>query len=505
MKRSLFIFELANNHSGEVEHGINTIKAFAEVANKYNFDFAFKFQYRDLDTLIHPEYKDRMDIKYIKRFSETKLSEEQFLELKQAVVETGFKTICTPFDEASVDKIVNHGYEVIKIASCSFTDWPLLEKVALAGKPVIASTAGASLEDIDHVVSFFTNRGVKLTIMHCIGEYPTARKNLQLNQLSLLTQRYPMVTVGFSTHEDPNNVDSIKMAIAKGAKVFERHIALNTPEHPINAYSSTPEQIDKWLQAATEAMEMCGVEDERQPITEKEYADLRGLKRGVFAKRDIYSGETITSENTYFAIPCAEGQVVANDLSKYNEITVLSDIKANQQIAFDNVSIRSIRDQVSQITTKVRTILDASGLALPKRYEMELSHHYGIENFEDYGAAILSIINREYCKKLIVLLPGQKHPNHYHVKKEETFHVLYGEMNVELNGETMHLVAGDLATVERNMQHSFSSETGCIFEEISTTHYLNDSFYEDKRIVHNKKRKTIMPFMFENISERDNK
>ena len=50
-----------------------------------------------------------------------------------------------------------------------------------------------------------------------------------------------------------------------------------------------------------------------------------------------------------------------------------------------------------------------------------MSHHYGIEKYEEWGAAILNCINREYCKKLIVLLPGQNHPFHHPVKKEETF------------------------------------------------------------------------------------
>ena len=56
----------------------------------------------------------------------------------------------------------------------------------------------------------------------------------------------------------------------------------------------------------------------------------------------------------------------------------------------------------------------------------ELSHHFGIDRFEEEGATIISVVNREYCKKLIVLLPGQDHPMHSHQKKEETFHVLYG-------------------------------------------------------------------------------
>ena len=37
-------------------------------------------------------------------------------------------------------------------------------------------------------------------------------------------------------------------------------------------------------------------------------------------------------------------------------------------------------------------------------------------------------------------------------------------------------------TVGRGQIHSFSSEQGVIFEEISTTHIKNDSYYEDAQI-----------------------
>ena len=60
---------------------------YHKVSKNFDFNFAFKFQYRNLDTLIHPDYKDRMDLKYVKRFSETKLTEEEFLVLKKEVEE----------------------------------------------------------------------------------------------------------------------------------------------------------------------------------------------------------------------------------------------------------------------------------------------------------------------------------------------------------------------------------------------------------------------------------
>ena len=152
----------------------------------------------------------------------------------------------------------------------------------------------------------------------------------------------------------------------------------------------------------------------------------------------------------------------------------------------------------------MRQLLIDSRVTLPDKLNFELSHHYGIENFEQWGAAIISCINREYCKKLIILLSGQNHPIHHHVKKEETFHVLYGDVTIDLAGDERECKPGDIIVVERGMKHSFRSKNGVIFEEVSTTHYKDDSYYEDKQILENKNRKTEMTFwsdwLYKNIS-----
>lgn len=491
---NLFIFEMANNHMGDVEHGIRIIRMFHEVCKDFNFKFAFKFQYRSLDTFIHPDFKKRSDIKYVKRFMETNITDDQKKYLMNEAKKLGFYAICTPFDEKSVDLIEKHDYDIVKIASCSFTDWPLLERIAQTNKPIIASTAGASLDDIDKVVSFLEHRDKDFCIMHCVGEYPTKRENLQLNQIDLLKKRYPGNFIGYSTHESPDNIDAIKIAIGKGAVVFERHVGVKTDKYDINAYSSTPEQISAWLQAAQKAFEMCGIHGERYGGTDKERTDLRGLQRGVFAKGLIKKGEKLSLNNTFFAIPNVDTQIVANEMSKYTEYTANKDFDVNEPILLSDVTITNLRDKVLRIVNQVKNLLVESRVALPNKMEMEISHHYGIDKFEEWGATIINCINREYCKKLIILLPGQKHPMHYHKKKEETFHVLYGDVTVNLNGKEKMHNAGDMVIVEREVKHNFSSEKGGIFEEISTTHYKDDSFYDDINVINNKNRKTALTF-----------
>ncbi|MFH1472019.1 MAG: N-acetylneuraminate synthase family protein [Nanoarchaeota archaeon] len=492
--KKLFIFEMANNHMGSLEHGLKIIRDFHEVSKKFDFNFGFKLQYRDLDTFIHPDFKKRMDIKYVKRFSETRLNENDFKILKDEIKKLGFIPICTPFDEKSVDLIEKHDFDIIKIGSCSFTDWPLLERIAKTEKPVIASTAGASLDEMDRVVSFFEHRKKEFCLMHCVGEYPTSNKTLELNQIDFLRERYPNIAIGYSTHEEPNNLDAIKLAIGKRAAVFERHVGVKTDKYDINAYSSTPEQVNKWLLSAKEAFVMCGVSDIRRDCSEKEKTDLCGLKRGLFAKRRIKKGEKLDLTNTFFAIPNVENQILANDFSKYMEFAVNEDIETNKPIMFRDITAKNLRESVLQIIKRIRQIIIDSKINLPNKVGLELSHHYGIESFDEWGAVIITCINREYCKKLIILLPGQKHPIHYHKKKEETFHVLYGNVTINLEGIEKEYTPGDVIIVERGAKHSFSSKNGAVFDEISTTHYNNDSFYDDEQITKNKNRKTLMTF-----------
>ena len=195
--KQLFIFEMANNHMGSLEHGLKLIREFAEVKKEYDeFDFAIKFQFRNIDTFIHPDYKDRMDLKYVKRFTETRLTNEQFLTMKTEAENLGFLTVCTGFDEDSVGLIEEMGFPIIKIASCSFTDWPLLNRIAETNIPIIASTAGSTLEEIDNVVAFFTNRNKDLTIMHCVGEYPTPHEKSNLNRINLLKEEFADIEIG---------------------------------------------------------------------------------------------------------------------------------------------------------------------------------------------------------------------------------------------------------------------------------------------------------------------
>ncbi|MBI2920188.1 MAG: N-acetylneuraminate synthase family protein [Planctomycetes bacterium] len=477
----LFIFDLANNHQGSVEHARKIIRAMGDVARSNAVRAALKFQFRQLDTFIHSTHLKKSDNKHVSRFMSTRLSKDDFRKLTDDVRKAGLVTMTTPFDEGSVDMAVDLGIEVLKVASCSATDWPLLEKIAEVSKPVVFSTGGLTMKQIDDISSFFDHRRVRHAMEHCVSIYPTPDALEQLNMIDILRRRYPERVVGFSTHEPPDELACVTIAVAKGARIFERHVGIETDKVRLNAYSSTPEQVDRWIKAARKAMVLCGPAA-RLPSPPEEESSLDSLRRGAYARKTLKRGVPISREDIYFAMPRCDGQMHAGEFRE--GAAAIADILKDHPLNGGNVQL-PVDTEKRILFTAIHTMkgmLNEARIALPTDFRAEFSHHRGIENFDRVGCTLIDCINRSYCKKVVIQTPGQYHPSHYHKKKEETFHVLWGVLDVELEGRHRTLHPGDLLLVQQGVWHEFWSETGCIFEEVSTTSYSDDSFYEDKEI-----------------------
>jgi sialic acid synthase SpsE/quercetin dioxygenase-like cupin family protein len=491
--KDLFVFDLANNHQGSVEHGLNVVRGVSAVANDHNVRGTIKFQFRQLDSFIHKDYRDATDHKHISRFLSTELKRDQFDVLLKEVQAQGLLSMCTPFDEESVAVILEMGFDILKIASCSAKDWPLLESAADSGLPIVFSTGGLSMNEIDNLISFFEHRGVDFAIMHCVSVYPSPDELLQLNQITQLRERHPGRIIGWSTHEDPNDTVPIALAVAKGAQMFERHVGVETDEIKLNAYSSTPEQLTPWLASFHKARMICGA-DTRPPVPAEEKESMDSLRRGVYAKSAIKEGATIERDQIYFGIPYQEGQM---DSGQWQQgIVAGTPVNVDGPLFSAEIQIPEHRDVtiLKQSIHETKALLNQARIALNSEFTTEYSHHYGISRFREIGAVIINCINREYCKKLVVQLPGQSHPSHFHAKKEETFQILYGTTIAEVDGHTHVLKPGETILIQPGVWHSFRSDTGAIFEEVSTTHYNDDSFYKDKAInrLERSERKTMV-------------
>ena len=196
----------------------------------------------------------------------------------------------------------------------------------------------------------------------------------------------------------------------------------------------------------------------------------------------------------FYAWPPQEEQILANDMSKYTHFVAQKSFKPNEAIFSADKQTQKVetREKVWDIVQNVKAFLSRSNVVYPGKAELEISHHYGIEHFYEVGITMITVVNREYCKKLIIALPGQSHPEQYHKLKEETFVVLHGTVELSLNGEPQTYEKGDVITIEPDVRHKFKTLGGCVIEEVSSTHYKSDSYYTDETINSNKNRKTFI-------------
>jgi sialic acid synthase SpsE len=312
---NLFVLEMTNNHLGSLERGLKIIHEHSRVVRFNNIRAAVKLQFRDVDNFIHKDFRDRNDIRYIRRTQETKMSKADYAVLVEAIRKSGCMPMATPFDENSVDWCVEFDMPIIKVASADSNDWMLLERIAHTRRPVIVSVGGTSLKDMDDMVLFFEHRNIPMAINHCVAAYPHEDSESELNQLDFLKNRYPNHTVGYSCHEYHDWSTSISIAYAKGARTFERHIDIVGDGVALAKYSSLPEQIDVWFKAFHRTVSFCGTSGhERKQMMAKEIDFLDNYIRGVYAARDLPVGHQLQEEDVYLAIPLQKGQISTREL-----------------------------------------------------------------------------------------------------------------------------------------------------------------------------------------------
>ena len=332
----LFVLELANNHWGKLDRGLKIVQDFGRVVRFNGMKAAMKLQFRDVDRFIHKDYRHRSDIRYIKKTLDTHLSWDDYAVLVKAVRENSMITMATPFDETSVDKCVEFNLQVIKIASSDIKDWALIEKIATTGKPVIASTGGSTLKDMDDLITFFNKRRIPFALNHCVSMYPSEDHEVELNQIDFLRDRYPENVIGYSTHEYKDWRNSVMMAYAKGARTFERHVDIEMDGVPVSSYCSKPENVDEWFKAYKKAKEMCGPPGSAKRLApEKEVRYLDALVRGVYARHDLPAGHVISDNDVYLSVPLLHGQISCRELMR-GEV-LLKPVKADASIDITDI------------------------------------------------------------------------------------------------------------------------------------------------------------------------
>ena len=489
MDKQKIVFEIANNHQGSIEHFQDILHSIHAKIDSFKdiYQFVFKFQFRDLDSFINPNIKPESN-KHISRFRGTRLSKDQFEKCFKLIrnTDSAYKIMVTPFDEISIASAKELGVDYLKIASCSSNEWSLLEESVKYFDNVTVSTGGKNINEVDSIYSFMINRGLTPNILHCCAIYPAPEADINLSTISKFKKRYPKATIGYSGHESPSDHTISCYAQLLGARIFERHVGLpnSSKDIKLNDYSLNPQQVEDWLTALSRSKNILGAPKNSTYNNEVEINSMNSLQRGVLLKHKVDKGKTLSSEDCKFAFPLLEGQVSVSEFTSINNtFTAHKNLEAGSELMRGdiqkNISVHSI---LEDYVHTIRGILNEGGTNLSEKYALEISHHYGLENIKQTGCCIVNIVNRSYCKKFIVMSAGQNHPAQYHEIKEETFRIVYGELELTINDKSTRLYEGDECLVRSRDIHSFRAITDCIIEELSTISIPADSYYLDPKI-----------------------
>jgi sialic acid synthase len=148
------IAEIGGNHGGDEA----VAAAMVREAARCGVDAA-KFQKRENDTLY---VRSCLEAPYANEnsFGDTYHAHRAALELTPRCLaaldaegrRAGITVFATAFDERSADHCADLGFPAIKIHSGGLTDRPLLTHVARLRLPVLLSTGGGTIADIDRAV-----------------------------------------------------------------------------------------------------------------------------------------------------------------------------------------------------------------------------------------------------------------------------------------------------------------------------------------------------------------
>ena len=297
LKKTLFfVAEISANHNGSLLHAKKLIK----IAKKYGAD-AVKLQSYTPDTLTikcdKPDFKIRGGLWNGKTlwdlYEKAQTPFEWHKELFNYAKTLKIPCFSTPFDESAVDLLESLNCPFYKVASFEINHIPLIKKIARTRKPIIISTGMANLKEID--LAYRTakkNKAGEIILLYCVSNYPSRISDFNFNNIRILKERYNC-KVGFSDHSTDNKV--VAAAIAAGAEVIEKHVALEGQKKGFDlAFSLKGKEIKDYAQVITDTSLMMGKKYFFRNVSENHSLQFR---RSIYAVSDIKKGEKFTKKN----------------------------------------------------------------------------------------------------------------------------------------------------------------------------------------------------------------
>tara|TARA_B100000963_G_scaffold169373_1_gene147306 strand:+ start:44852 stop:45892 length:1041 start_codon:yes stop_codon:yes gene_type:complete len=291
------VAELSANHNGSLSTAVETIKA----AKRSGAD-AIKLQTYTADTLTIDSKKDDFVIKsnsiwdgksfydlYKQAYTPWKWHDELFKVAK----EEGLICFSSPFDFSAVDFLENFNVPAYKIASFEITDIPLIEYVALKGKPIIISTGIATENDIDLAIDTCRKAGNnQIALLKCVSSYPAPIEESNLIMIKDLREKYDLIT-GLSDHTIGNTAPIVSTIF--GAKLIEKHFIIDRSiGGPDATFSMNEKEFSQMVSSVRDAEKSIGKIS--YELTDKQLKG-RNFSRSLYIVEDIKSGDILNKNN----------------------------------------------------------------------------------------------------------------------------------------------------------------------------------------------------------------
>ncbi len=296
------IAEIGNNHQGDLQKAKEMFKAAKECGVA-----AVKLQKRDNKSLLTKAAYDKpydnensFGATYGEHREALEFGKTEYVELQKYAKELGLTMFSTAFDMKSADFLAELDMPLYKVASGDLKNTPLLKHIAKIGKPMIISTGGGTMEDIQRAYDTIMPINSQLCILQCTASYPAEPEDLNLRVISTYREKFPDIVVGLSDHE--NGIAMALAAYVLGSRVVEQHFTLNhTWKGTDHAFSLEPIGMRKLVRDLRRVRVAMG--DGEKRIYPSEVNPIHKMGKKLVAARDLKAGQVLTREDIAIKSP----------------------------------------------------------------------------------------------------------------------------------------------------------------------------------------------------------
>jgi sialic acid synthase SpsE len=305
--KTFIIAEIGSNYNQSLDLAYETIDAAKEAGAD-----AVKFQSLKLEELY---FQPSTEIKELHK--KIDMVEEWHKPLKDYCDKKGIIFFSSPTYFKAVDILEKLNVSLYKLASAQIGTFPqIIEKVAATGKPTILSTGIVSYSELEKVVNIFKSQNNdQFIILHCNSMYPTPYDKVNLGLMDVYKSMFGN-PVGFSDHTDDIFVPI--GAVARGAKVIEKHFTLDRDLPVPDAWYSIEPDMFKKMVDGIRAIEMAVGNDPRTEIQPEENNFKQKILYRLVLKKDKKKGEKFSQEDFLFlrnkdGVDCRQMDFVINN------------------------------------------------------------------------------------------------------------------------------------------------------------------------------------------------